>query len=271
MGDYVNAESIDEANILGTPEEYEQTVCEMGTIGWEGESGDYFHLGTEENGGVTLVEVQLYRGRDLADDAPRNPKRAQGTKIMARLPGAGGFWVIPKKGLQCFVIFPGGYNDAPGMAVIIATPGQNPSIQFSPTRAVLDVGPDIDFVIKARRLSFQTHTGHFIALTDEAGIQIVDKAGDGINIDDGSLTAFASGGGEDAQAVLSLTGDEANLMHKGGSFLSCQGANSTWSGTELSMAGASCAFGTMPTPATPVLLGMTGMAGVASTCMKGSP
>jgi hypothetical protein len=155
------------------------------------------------------------------------------------------------------------------MSVIIAVPGRNPTIQFSDTRAVLDVGDDVDLIIKARRISLQTHSGHFMALTDDAGIQIVDKDGDGINMQDGKLMAFA--GGAEAKAHLQLSADAACLMHTGGSFISCKGANSVWSGTELCMSGASCAFGVAASPATPILVGLTGMAGIPSTCLKGSP
>jgi hypothetical protein len=266
----ISAESIEDRDLLG--DEAADPVVEMGTIGWEGEGGNHFELGTADNGGVSLVQVQLYRGRDNADDSPvpRKPERAQGHKIWARISGEGSFWLIPKKGKQCYVAFPHGYGDGPGMGVIIAVPGANPTIQFSDERAVLDVGDDVDLIIKARRISLQTHSGHFISLTDDAGIQIIDKVGDGVNIDDGKVMAFASQGG-DAKALLMLTGDEANLMHKGGSFISCAGANSTWMGTELNMAGATMAFGTAASPATPILIGLSGMAGVPSTCMKGTP
>lgn len=268
-----NAETFSDADILGKPEEFEKTVIEMGTIGHDGEAGNHFSLGTEENGGVTLVQVQLHRGRDNrsdSNDVPRKPERAQGHKIWARISGEGSFWLIPKKGKQCYVAFPGGFNDAVGMGIIIAVPGSNPTIQFSATRAVLDVGDDVDLIIKGRSVAIQTHSGHFIALTDEAGVQLLDKDGDGINIREGKLTAFASAGG-DAKAVLALSEGEANLMHKGGSFISCAGANSTWMGTELNMSGGSMAFGTAASPATPILVGLSGMAGVPSSCMKGSP
>ena len=129
-----------DSDVLPRPQ---QAFIEAGTIGWDGDD-DVADIGTEDNDGTTLIKVQLFRGIDPTQ--PPIDGQATGHKILARLSGFP-FWAIPPKGMQCFVAFPAGFATTPGAGVIVALPGANPFVQFSSSRAKIDVGRDQDLVI----------------------------------------------------------------------------------------------------------------------------
>jgi hypothetical protein len=190
----------------GTP-----PAVEAGMIGWEDEE-EVADVGVEGNGGVTLIRVQLYRGKDATSDV--KPDEAQGHKILARLNGFP-FWCIPPKGLQCYVMFPGGFESTPGAGVIAALPGANPFVQFSKTRAKLDVGEDQDLVIKGRSVTLSTYDNDFIVVGPDSGIMMSDHLGNMVQIKDGQiLIAVADGDPPDAKTVIRLKVDNMELLQK---------------------------------------------------------
>jgi hypothetical protein len=105
-----------EQDVVGTPEEYAPTVFERGIVGWD-DAEDWFELGDETNGGLTVVRVQLFKGRD-----PTTPPKqgiAQGHRLLVALPD--GFFRIPPKGSECIVAFPGGDIQTAGAGILLAT------------------------------------------------------------------------------------------------------------------------------------------------------
>lgn len=185
---------------------------EVGTVGWDGED-EHADVGTQENGGVTLIKVQLYRGKDSTSDV--KPGVAQGHKILARLNGYP-LWVIPPRGLECMVLFPGGFATTPGAGVIVALPGANPYVQFSKTRAKLDVGEDTDLVIKGRSITLSTYENDFIAVGPDSGIMLCDRDGNMMQIKDGQITIAVADEGSppDAKTVIKLSETALDLAQK---------------------------------------------------------
>lgn len=118
---------------------------EIGSIGWEGDA-DYVFPGDAANDGHTLIRIQLFSGKDPT--IPVNPKRAQGTKLVAHLNSLAGF-KIPNKDARCYVAVPPGMTQVPGAAIIMGivepsmaqldnlTPGeQGPSTSSGATRII---------------------------------------------------------------------------------------------------------------------------------------
>lgn len=104
-----------EHDIVGTPDEYAPTIVERGVVGWE-DAEEWFELGDETNGGLTLVRVQLFKGRDPGV-APK-PGVAQGYRVLVAL--ADGFFRIPPNRSECVIAFPGGDVQTPGAGVLLA-------------------------------------------------------------------------------------------------------------------------------------------------------
>jgi hypothetical protein len=98
------------------PPPQDNGAVEMGTVGWN-DGSEIVDPGTPENGGVTLIKVTLYRGRDPKSE--HTPGAAQGTQILARNSGGD---VVPAAGSQVYVARPAGF-DGPGCWCIIANPG----------------------------------------------------------------------------------------------------------------------------------------------------
>lgn len=211
-------------NPLGTPGDSgimrpQSVAIEAGMIGWDDES-EVALMGTEDNDGTTLIKVQLFRGIDPL----REPNgRAQGHKILARLSGFP-FWAIPPKDMQCFVGFPAGFGTTPGAGVIIALPGANPFVQFSETRAKIDVGRDQDLVIKGRSVTLVMHNPDdpdgqedFISITPQGGIQMGSRDGLGVVIKDGTINLFVPDDSNDVKTVLRLSKDFVDICQKNAS------------------------------------------------------
>lgn len=105
-----------EHDIVGTADEYAPTILERGIVGWD-DAEDWFELGDETNGGLTVVRVQLFKGRDPT--TPPKPRVAQGHRVLVAL--GDGFFRIPPKGSECIVAFPGGDVQTPGAGILLAT------------------------------------------------------------------------------------------------------------------------------------------------------
>lgn len=186
-------------------------AIEAGIIGWEDDE-EVADVGTSDNGGVTLIKVQLFRGKDATSDV--KPGIAQGHKLLARMNGWP-LWAIPPKGLQCYVMFPSGFELSVGAGVIAGLPGANPFVQFSKTRSKLDMGQDQDLVIKARSVTISSYDNDFIVVGPDSGIMMSDHLGNMVQIKDGQiLIAVASGDPPDAKTVVRLKTDSLELLQK---------------------------------------------------------
>lgn len=259
-----------EGEILGdtrSHDEFGTTEVYWGTIGWAGDAwADVAELGDGTNGpgGVTLVRVTLFKGRDITE----RPKKgiAQGRPVRAVLG-----WpvtVIPELNALVQVTFPGGDLETPGNGALtfIARPASTE--QFAVGRALLDVGPNISLTVKGAWTQM-THWGPgaraWVGVGPVAGGAVGvyacdDKAG-AVQVTGGVVTALGSDGSA-AKTQLTLGGTEAKLALLNQGYVGVDAAG-TWvynqSGTAFFQAKI-MAFGTNPT--LPALAGLSGLAGV---------
>ncbi|HEU4729977.1 MAG TPA: hypothetical protein VFT22_18900 [Kofleriaceae bacterium] len=258
-----HGENQNQADVLGTTEEFSQTVVEHGTIGWDGED-EHADLGTVSNDGTTLVKVQLFRGRDTSE--PVKDGVSQGHQILARIGGP--IWYIPPKGTQCFVVFPGGFQDTPGIGLLVpAYPGKSPSIQFSKTRAVLDFGPDMDVVIKGKSVVLSDYNNRYFAVGPTTGIKCGDIDASGFCLKGGQWLMYVANAGN-ATAGLKLAATEASMMLNDGQTqgVTMSGGTVTVLGTTFSAKVAIGYLGKAPTVANTIVAGLpTPGAQLAST------
>lgn len=227
-----------ETEILDSRETVDSLGIEIGSIGWEDDPDPHFDIDQEADDGVTLVKVQLFRGRVPGS----TPKKgiAQGHKILARLSSQhGGIWSIPKRGRQCIVNYPAGFQLAPGAAVITAVAGAYINDQFREDREIWDAGADTDILLKGRRVAIQDYEGNFLCVSPESGIQAVTAAGAGVHVKDGTVTIFAaSGDPPDAKTMIVVAPAEASIIQKddGGAFLKVSGGEVGMQGNALAAA-----------------------------------
>src|ERR1051325_7716018 len=115
-------------------------TIEIGTVGWEGED-TWFEKGTEDNDGLLLVRVQLYRGREWRK--PEKPKEgiAEGHRRLCVMSSIFGHRILPK-GTRVYVAFPAGFEEVPAAGVIFATVEKNPMKQFDDDRLAIWFGDD---------------------------------------------------------------------------------------------------------------------------------
>lgn len=234
----------------------EPASLEVGTVGWDNDA-EQADLGTQQNDGTTLVKVQLFRGKDPTSDI--TPGRGQGYRIYARLNGWP-FWAIPPKGMQCVVGFPAGFATTPGAGIILALPGPNPFVQFSKTRAKVDVGPDMDLVVKAHSVTLSTYDNDYIVIGPDAGIRLADHNGNSILLKNGKMrVSICEGDPPEGKVVLEVALGALRLGHKsagGQCMLKMAGGKATlMAGTELALVGSAVSLGGAASPATPVMVG----------------
>lgn len=267
------ARSPSDKGILGSAEDFASSICENGTIGFEGDPLVYDELGSAGNDGHTLIKVTLYKGKD--PDEPVKKGVAQGHPVMCRLKGDG-FWRIPKHGERCIVLFPGGDIQTPGNGVIVACPDASPTVQFKESRAVLDFGPDTDVIIKGRSVTLSDYADHPNALQvgsvlgGEDLIKLFTGNGDFFSVKAGAIGMAVVLDG-DAKSMFVMETDSIAVTQKSG------GSSSKWKGGkwqtvvsgQISLIGASVGFGA--SPSVPIVIGPSGMAGIGSTCLFGTP
>lgn len=191
------------------PEAGGPPAVEAGIIGWDGED-EVADVGDDSNGGVTLIRVQLFRGKDATSDV--KPGVAQGHRILARMNGWP-LWAIPPKGLQCYVMFPSGFEEAPGAGVIAALPGANPFVQFSKTRTKLDVGEGQDLVLKGRSVTLSSYENHFLSVGPEVGVLMSHPGGHAIQIHENQVRIWVSKD-DDAKSLIVLSQDKIEVLQK---------------------------------------------------------
>lgn len=107
--------AVNESELLGAQADFAQTLCELGTVGHEGDEA-VADLGESTNGGVDYLKVTLYKGHPRGE--PRTADGfANGHQVTARV--LDGFWAVPPRGTQCVVLFPGGDVSAPGAGLAL--------------------------------------------------------------------------------------------------------------------------------------------------------
>jgi len=208
------AELANDADVLG--DRAEPLLFEPGTVGWDGVDP---HFDTED--GVTLVRVTLVRGRHPS--TPLQPDVAQGYQVLCRI--GGGLFRIPKKGTSVMVGFPTAFANHPGAGVIVCTTEASPDIQFSDTKAKMDVGADADLVIKAKSVTISDYDNRFLHVGPD-GVMLQDEKGNGVILKSGAIMIFVADGG-DAKTLLQMTPKELSLLQKDTGFVKLTGGNVT--------------------------------------------
>lgn len=246
------------------------------------EKGD----GTSGDTGTTLVHVTLFEGRDLT----RRPEKgkAQGRRVKAQVG-----WplsVVPPLGFQVIVAFPDGDLETPGNGVILTAIAPASTQQFDVDRAILDVGKDLRLTLKGQHVQLCDHGRDenparfpcFITVGPAApgeahpGITIQDPTGTGLRIANAVVGAVATDGGSPPglKATLELSASQFVIALNGAGFVRCDGATSNLtvgcSGVAY-LVGKQCMLGPSATALTPVVVGPSGMAGAASTCVFATP
>ena len=251
----------DEHQILN--DQLQGATIEQAIVGWEGDD-DQADIGSESNDGTTLIKVQLVRGSHPSSTPQEGV--AKGPKVLARLSGYP-FWCIPPKGMQCVVAVPSEHDTVPGSHVIIALPGANPFTQFSKDRAKLDVGPDMDLVLKARSITLTRHAGEgeatddYISITPQDGITMCDHHGCGMNIKGGKINIFIAVDGT-TKTVLSMDKDSASILAAQGTMLQLTGSDAVIMGTAFRALVGQILLGVAAIQ--PVLIGTTGLSAIPS-------
>jgi hypothetical protein len=208
-------ENINQHDALGTRRDNETPSVEHGTVGWDGED-EHTDLGKTSNDGTTLIKVQLFRGRD--PDEPYKEGIAQGHRIWARIGGP--MWFCPAKGSQCFIIFPTGFAETPGVGLLVpAYPGRSPSIQFSKTRAVLDFGPTVDVIIKGKSVTLSDYTAptpYYLSVGPTTGIKCGAPDASGFCLTAGKWLMYTTDGSGNAVNAMQMSGADYSIVRTEG-------------------------------------------------------
>ena len=237
------AELQNDADVLGGRGDL--LVFEPGTVGWDGVSP---HYDTED--GVTLVRVTLVCGRHPS--TPLTPDVAQGYQVLARI--GGGLFRIPAPGTPVMVGFPTAFADHPGAGVIVCTTEASPDIQFSSTKAKFDVGPDTDFVIKAKSVTISDYDNRFLHVGPD-GVMLQDEVGNGVIMKSGAIMIFVADSG-DAKTVVQMTTKELSLVQKDTGLVKLTGGNVTiLASASAGIVAGNVSIGAQATAASPALFG----------------
>jgi hypothetical protein len=244
-----------------------------GTVGHEG-SKEICTLGTsaEAGDGMTFVRVTLRLGHPAL--APKSSDGLfNGHKVEARVMGPG--WRVPKRGARVLVCFPGGDFETPGNGVILGEIGSTPNTRFGRKKTVLDFGSD-DVVITAKSLALVVEaqedgaaksSRYSLSLDPRGGLQAVAD-GSGLFIKDGQVALKAVDADGNLMTSAVLDQDELGLFE--GSTLNQ--STFSMSGGDITMIGqfmnivpkTTLMIGQSASPATPMLVGPTGVAGIPS-------
>lgn len=258
----------------------EPSQIQEGTVGWPG-SPEVTELGNEAGDGMTFVRVTLGRGHPVgsptADDGLAN-----GRPILARVMGPG--WRVPKRGERVLVVFPGGDWETPGSAVILGTVGGSPSAKFGRRKTIQDYGDD-DLVITAKTITLivdrQDEGGvdhrHLLSVSQQGGVQVVSD-GSGLFVKDGevNLKTLDDSGNLKQALILTQAGSSLTDYSDPSAFASIglTGGNVSVLGSFISInyfkTGSFGTFGST-SPATPIVVGLTGQTGIGCPSLFGSP
>jgi hypothetical protein len=241
-----------------------------GSVGWVNDP-DTVSLGTGTDDGRTLVKVTLKngapQGRPHADDGAFN-----GYQILAQL-GAP-MWTVPARGTRVQVSFPDGDIETPGNGAITFVAQASPTRRFGRQKTVLDfTGKDVVIVGKSVTMIEETNSsfvnvgvngakvvssgsGFFVRDADLA-VKVLDA--------DGNLRTYITAGKDDISIVRASEPANPVVVSLTTTGVGMTGAYIT---AEFTTA---MKLGRNASPATPVLLGLSGPAGAPSTCIWGAP
>jgi hypothetical protein len=254
-------------DLFPNPEDAAPTILLWATVGWEGESeaadkGD----GSDTEDGVTLVRVTTHAG--ALPTEPESPTGLANGHQLVAIPPMWPQW-IPPKGTRCIL----GYPDGPtGVPVILAYYGPAPDKQHGRTTAKMDFG-DQHLVIKAKSITLRDDAGNLLSMSEEMGVQIADESGSGLQAYQGVVMLRVIGGDSQTKTWVSLNEEVAQIVNAaGGTGVVCKENVVSVNGTTICLnALGAINLGFNASAATPVLVGLSAMAGVASQSIFGSP
>jgi len=236
-----------------------------GSVGWSGDS-----VVEDTSGPITLIKVTLHQG--APNGSPKSEEGyANGYQILARLSEP--FFRIPPKGKAVIVMIPAGRRDCPGAAVITAIIADSPSRQFGANTAVLDFG-DQNVVIKGKSVTlFSDSDGIRSTIAALVGKVQCQVNGTGFYVSNDNKVAIKciDNDGNIKSQVL-LTEDSVQLLDAAGNgSIKLKGGDFTGQGSNMNCFYGSIGLGRFPSPATPVVVGISGQSGVGSSSIFGSP
>jgi hypothetical protein len=248
------------------PEDRPPSDIQEGTVGHEG-SPEICILGSEAGDGMTFVRVTLRLGHPTGA-TKSSDGYFNGHRIEARVLGP--LWRVPKRGARVLVVFPGGDWETPGNGVIVGEIGSTPSSRFGRKKTVLDFGTD-DVIITGRSVALIAESDearYTVSVDPRGGAQVVAD-GSGLFAKDGEVVLKSVDDGGNLMSSLNLMQGEASLLETSGTTQ----AGVVLSSGDVSVSGGFMSFtpgnaftvGRTASPATPALVGMTGIAGIPST------
>ncbi len=252
------------------PDERPLSDLQEGTVGWD-QSPEVVELGSESGDGLSLVRVTLRHGaptgHPTTDDGLCN-----GFRISARPMGP--LWWTPKRGDRVLVAFPGGDWETAGNAVILGVIGASPTARFGRKKVVLDF-PEDDVVILGRSVAIVSEDlsgdephRYTVSVDPMGGAQLVAD-GSGIFSKGGEVVVKAVDANGNVQSSLNLLQGECSLMETSGlvqaAVVLSGGDVSTSGGFITFTPGNAFTVGRTASPATPALVGLSGVAGIPST------
>lgn len=138
------------------------TLVEWGLAGWD-DTDDVVDLGLTEPDGMTIVRVQLLRGR--RPGMTQKDGEAGGVRILALLDSR--FTVPPTKGTRVVVAIPGGDIRTPGNALVIGAVAKS-SQRLDVARAVLALPDhDLEIIPKSTVTVGAALSAQFVALSNK--------------------------------------------------------------------------------------------------------
>jgi hypothetical protein len=236
-----------------------------GSVGWPGDS-----VVEDTSGPMTFIKVTLHEGHPF--DKPVSEEGfANGYKILARLSEP--FFRIPPKGKAVVVAIPARRKEVPGAALIIGIPNNSPTRQFGANTAVLDFGTQ-NVVIKGKTVTLYSEDGDVrstvAALVGKVQCQ-VNGSGLYISPDNKVAIKCIDNDGNIKSQVL-LTEDSVQLLDAtGNGSIKLKGGDFSGQGTNMNCFYGSIGLGRFPSPATPVVVGVSGQSGIGSSSIFGSP
>lgn len=218
--------------IFGSPDEYQGTHIEFGTVGWDGEAdvadiGD----GSDSEDGPTLIRVTLHQGHTPGE--PTSPTgAANGYRILAQ--PLQPVLIVPTLGRRCVVGFPGGKVEAAGSAVILGYVGPTPAKQYGKTTATLDF-TGYNLVIRAKSITLRDDADNIIATSPDGGITATDGTGSGLTIYNGVVMLKSVNGGA-LRTFMALDAEVAQMVCVDGSGAKFKSTDATVLGVNIAIA-----------------------------------
>lgn len=226
-----------------------------GVVGWK-DDNDHADLGSSGNDGHTFIKVTLNYGKHLSSGDPVEGQ-AHGFQVLAHTLGP--FYWVPPVGTPVLVAFPDGDMEAPGAAVILGSLSGTPLVQFGKNGAKIDLGPNQNFTIKARRITLMDYENRFMSIGIDSNIVLQTAEGTGMFISDldGISMYVVNQGLTEASTLFNLKSDKIRLIQKDSGYLSIENGNASLFANKIAWLNGATVYvgGSISSPPFPALYG----------------